>query len=889
MKDSPNNMDATNTGISNMGTTDTDTSKTNKPARDEELILARFGTLTDIQKQAIPKIREGKNVLIVAPTGSGKTEAALLPSLEKIDKEIRGIQILYITPLKSLNRDMLRRFEYWCNKFNVSYQVRHGDTPQSIRTKQRINPPSILIITLETLQALLMGKIIRRHLLSLKVVIIDEIHEIIASKRGAQLSLGLERLGLLTNFQRIAMSATLNTPEKDGCMAFGKRNFSIVSSDRIRNFKAEVRYIKDVEKRLDNIANTCKTIRVLLFVNTRKRAEELSIELNKRNTKIEIHHGSLSKEIRTQTENNFRNGTSKSIIATSSLELGVDIGNVDLVIQYGSPKQVTRFLQRIGRSGHTLNKIPKGIIYALDDDDYLESESIIARARTGWMEQLVSENNALDVIAHQLNGLVLDKKTISLDEAHKILSKSCLYNITNEKLHHIALQLESRNIIEYDFENRILKMGAECRKYYYTNISTIPKAKRYKILDITSKKLIAYIDERFIANLEIGTNFVMQGRVWNVGDLTENEVMVTPSPRIDVVLPEWTGEGIILDSKIAEDVWQLRKSYYKVSAEIERELPKDNEILVELIQDLIIIHYPGGSKTNRTITHIISHKLGEILNERIKGISDPYRIIFKSSYPLPEKYIRALLTKNISSSSSAMEMELNKSLIKSSLIRIVFQNVARLFGFIDENTTISQGYLKAMKNSLIFEESLRYIKNHYLDEIGARKFFERIHHKSWTLKIKKLEHPTYLGVLGLTNISKGRKSSLTPREELYTKFLENIPKRITLQCLECNSPKVITITLTDWKNPICDNCGSDAFYIYKRQVEKSEDTKNYEASLIRNYGKRAIIALLSYGIGVNTAERILGKLHRDDKTFIQDIIDAQKRFLNNRRFWKKRQ
>ncbi|MEM4571355.1 MAG: DEAD/DEAH box helicase [Nanopusillaceae archaeon] len=364
----------------------------------KNLFLERFSEFNEIQKIAIPKILSGKNTLIVSPTGSGKTEAAVIPVFSKIldikEKENKnGILAIYITPLRALNRDMLDRLVWWCSNLDISIAIRHGDTSQSERSRQSKKPPEFLITTPETFQALFLGKKLKEYLKTVKFVIIDELHELLDDKRGIQLSLGLERLvNFSGEFQRIALSATIGDLELAGKFIFGYRDFDIAFWYGIKKYDIEVFYPEiteeDVElskkfgwspkiiwslRKIKEILDKHKS--VIIFVNTREMAELLVSRFKKwiPDYPIEIHHSSLSREVRERNERLFKEGKLKAIIATSSLELGIDIGFVDAVIQYMSPRQVIRAIQRFGRAGHRLEEISKGYIITMDPDDYAES------------------------------------------------------------------------------------------------------------------------------------------------------------------------------------------------------------------------------------------------------------------------------------------------------------------------------------------------------------------------------------------------------------------------------------------------------------------------------------------------------------------------------------
>ncbi|MFW9795196.1 MAG: DEAD/DEAH box helicase, partial [Candidatus Thorarchaeota archaeon] len=364
---------------------------------------------TPIQESAIPFLQDTKeNALLLAPTGSGKTEAALLPLLHRLKKmkeerELFGFYILYITPLRALNRDVFKRIEELCNHLGLTVSVRHGDTTQYARRKQAVTPPNLLITTPETLQAILPGKRLRYHLKSVFAVIVDEVHDLAASKRGTQLSLGLERLERVvgTPIQRIGLSATVGNPKEVASLlggkkpvktiwaGYGKRQMDLKvvmpePTDSHRQLAKKISYPPHSVARLEAIVDLISGHQsVIVFTNTRSFSEVLGAKMRaiKPTYEFDVHHGSLSKTARLSAEDRLKTGASKAIIATSSLELGIDIGQADLVIQYSSPREVSRLLQRSGRSGHGVGKSSKGVVIAtVNLDDITESGVILRRA-----------------------------------------------------------------------------------------------------------------------------------------------------------------------------------------------------------------------------------------------------------------------------------------------------------------------------------------------------------------------------------------------------------------------------------------------------------------------------------------------------------------------------
>jgi len=349
-----------------------------------------FKKLTDIQKKAIPIIFQKKDCIVIAPTGSGKTECSIIPifsHLKKSKKEGK-VKALYLTPLRALNRDVFRRIIRYAENDGLTIQIRHGDTPQNIRKKITNSPPDVLITTPETLVILLTQRKMLDALSELEWIVIDEVHELLGNERGSQLSLSLERLQINSRKEitRIGLSATIGNAKESAKFVVGtKRKCSVIRDASIRKYDVDVKYIdgtiSDVAAFIaEHVTKLNLNSPILLFTNTRGESEFLaSILKEKSNINIELHHGSLSREVREETEYQLREGKSGIVVCTSSLELGLDIGSIELVIQYGSPRQVSKLIQRIGRSKHSRSSSAKGIIVTNNSDDEFEAKAILER------------------------------------------------------------------------------------------------------------------------------------------------------------------------------------------------------------------------------------------------------------------------------------------------------------------------------------------------------------------------------------------------------------------------------------------------------------------------------------------------------------------------------
>ncbi len=397
-----------------------------------------FKQLTQIQIKAVPTIFQKKDTLVIAPTGSGKTECSVIPIFTHIkqSKKSGKIKAIYVTPLRALNRDVFRRIVRYAENDGLSIEIRHGDTPQSTRKKISNSPPDILITTPETLVILLTQQKMLDALSELEWIVIDEVHELLGNERGSQLTLSLERLQLNSKLEltRIGLSATIGNPEESGKFLVGtKRKLKIIRDSSIRKYDVKVKYVKgtisDVAQYISEyVTKLDLNSPVLLFTNTRGESEFLASILKEKSIlNIELHHGSLSKQVREETEHSLREGERGIVVCTSSLELGLDIGSIELVIHYGSPRQVSKLIQRIGRSRHSKGSSAKGLIVTNNADDEYEANALLERIKEGSIEDQKIHDGSLDVLAHHLVGLTIQLGHVEVDKAFKIFTKAYIF------------------------------------------------------------------------------------------------------------------------------------------------------------------------------------------------------------------------------------------------------------------------------------------------------------------------------------------------------------------------------------------------------------------------------------------------------------------------------
>ena len=869
------------------------------------LFRQRFPTPTEIQKKAFPVVESGKNVLIVAPTGFGKTEAAVLPVLSGIlEKKPTPISALYITPLRALNRDIFERIFWWTERLGISSGLRHGDTSQTERTRQSRKPPSFLITTPETLQSILPARKIGRYLSNVKWVIVDELHELLDSKRGTQLALALQRLSTRANYQVIALSATIGDLET-AKKFLGLDCVVILDKPRELSIHVEMPKPRDEDKETSKklglhpvIVSRLRRMHelvdengsVLTFVNTRSMAELLAsryMAWDKAHN-LSVHHSSLSKDVRVVAEKKFKDGKIKGLIATSSLELGIDIGKIDLVIQYMSPRQVSRLMQRVGRSGHSIDKTPKGVVLANDVEDAVESGVITDFTKEGRLEKIRIYEKPLDVLAHQLVGLSLDNGRVPLDFAFNLVRKAYPYrNLDFEEFLSVLRQLSEERLVWLDSET--YKARRQAYKYYFSNLSTIPDEKKMWVVNRLTGRAVASLDDTFVSdNLYPGVVFITRGMPWRVIDITDKEVVVEPSNDYTAAIPDWVGEDIPVPRDVSQavgDAWRGKlpsaldnKTKREVMKFIKRLdfTPAKNKIIIEKLGKQTIIHSLNGTLINQTLAQLISAYSSTVLGRTISVVSDPYRISIDAS---PDVVLKALDEIPVGS----VETFLRSHLSRSSMFRNRFLHVARRFGLIERgaDSRISiRRIIHAVTNSPVYEEAMREVFHDRFDIPGTQDLIDRIKKKDVKIEIKNLSKPSALA--GFMSSRGSYFMAERPMEEIRNIVESRIMSQyVGLQCLNCGHLMYKRVDNLPEKIH-CPKCGGSMITF----ADADEKNKLKIANLINEYGRRAVIVLSGRGIGPETASRILSRFHKNREELFTDIMQAERTFARTHRFWK---
>jgi ATP-dependent Lhr-like helicase len=880
------------------------------------------------QAKAIPAILKGKNVLLIAPTGFGKTLAAVLPIFHKL-LELRneGISFLYITPLRSLDRDVFRRIVELGNEIDIEVDIRHGDTPIYIRRLQSQLPPQVMITTPESLGAILTGKRLREHLRSVRFVVVDEIHDLVQSKRGVQLSLALERLRELAgNFQRIGLSASIGNPKLVANFLSSKEDCEIIDISVEKRYKIEICYPK-VEKedrklgeklligarpafcirRMTNLLRGSRSS--LIFANTREMVEILASRFKQLGIeKIGVHHSSLSREVRVRAEREFKACELRALLCTSSLELGIDIGTIELVLQYLSPRQVTRLLHRVGRSGHRVGGVSRGIIFTLDVDDLLESIAIVRRLRKGWLESPMIPDLCIDVLIHQLIGLTIDLGEVEIERALRIIRRAYPYrNLKMEEFLRI-INLMDQIHLAYLKDGKIRKTRRAWR-YYYQNLSMIPDEKSYLVIDKELNKGVGILHEEFVVqHCDIGAKFIMKGEAWKIVERERGKIYVIKEKSLEGAIPSWEGELIPVPFEIAQDVGKLRKvaNFPELVEQSEEHiLPDEKTIFIERFRDLVIIHACFGSKVNETLAKVISALVSAKIGASVGIRTDPYRIIIRS----PEPSIVIETFKNLKP--EWVREILLHSLKNSSLYAWRFSHVAKRCGVMDKEVKYSSSLIRklieAFDQTPVCKETIEEILREKLDVKMTEEILGKIRKEEIKVVISEKPELSPLGIVGLQYKMLG---FIRPREA-WREIMRLIKlrlgeKRFCLICMHCRrelgefkvklipsnfrckhceakligftSPKNAKLAMASLKKEISGKKLSEDEKRILRRVEES-------ASLFLNYGKQACLVMAAYGIGPRIARRILGRIYASEEDLLREIIEAERTFIKTRRFW----
>ncbi len=911
-------------------------------------------TPTVTQAKALPIILSGNHTLVIAPTGTGKTESAMLPAFDMLLKakpdRRPGTSVLYVTPLRALNRDMLKRMTWWSDRLGISIAVRHGDTPQHERRRQALNPPDVLITTPETVQAMLMGSRLKQNLHAISYVVIDEVHELASSKRGSQLAIALERLARFSEFRRVGLSATVGSPEEVARFLAGSdRESTIVDVSVSKSLDFHVTYPETIDSDKSmarklltdpDIAAQIRTMialirenkSTLMFVNTRQSAEAIGARFKKLNEPIAVHHGSLSKEARIEAEDSFKDGKVNTLVCTSSMELGIDIGKIDHVIQYMSPREVSRLLQRVGRAGHRIDQTSTGTIISINEDDSAESWAICRRASDGQIEPVDLFKRSYDVLANQVCAMALEYGDISANNVFETVIRAYPFKeLTRKEFDAVLKQLVEERLI-FVSETGMIGRKVKTRIYMYENLSMIPDEKRYDVYDVISGRMIGTLDEAFVINFaELGAIFITKGEMWRIVEVTEDRVRVEPIENPQGEVPSWTGEEIPVPFGVALEVGAIRRGIEETSSDEEAirdimaryptdeataqrfvayvrkqigrgfPVPSDRLVTVEEEDRTVIINACFGSKVNETLGRVLTALLASRFGGGVAMEIDPYRIKLE----LPKRTRAADVMKLIAELEPVfIEPIIERTLKNTILLKWKMVHVARKFGAlsrdVDYERISMEKLLQVFEGTPMYNEAVNEILHDKLDVRNAALALEKI--RSGEIKMVS-GRASPIGSAGFT----GGRELMAPEtadRSIILALKERIMNdHVIMFCLTCQKYSAKRHVRDVEETPVCPVCGSrmlaalkpwekDEIELVKKASKITSDADRQRVkrvyrngNLVLSHGRSAVIALASRGLGPETASRVIRKLRDDEEDFYRDILREERNYVRTKRFW----
>jgi ATP-dependent Lhr-like helicase len=945
--------------------------------------------LTDAQAVAMGPLRDRHHVLLVAPTGHGKTEAALLPVLSRILEERdalaaagkpwpKGFKALYVTPLRALNRDLMGRLEGWAGSLGIRIGVRHGDTPPSERSRQSRDPPDLLITTPETVQLLLYGDTLRSHLVTVRFVVLDEVHDLAASERGAQLLVALERIEEVVaqpdalrwakapgrpcpeapqarrggGFQRIGLSATVaDPPAVAGWLAGRDRPIKVLVVEALKEIRltvlapeprpedqelaARLSLTTPIVAQLREVRRIAQEHRrVLVFHNTRDGAETLAsrsalLDPEGDPTLLGLHHGSLSAEHRSDVERRFKEGSLRALVATSSLELGIDVGAIDHVVQVASPRSVARLVQRLGRSGHRVGGVSEGTLLATGPEDTLECAAVARRAIEGRLEPLEIRRVPLVVLANQLVALANEYQGLRKEWCRAVLRRAGPFLDLDDALFDSVWSclLEVKTLYPGERPGHIARSG-RARRHFLDHLSLIPDERTYRVVDESTKRAIGTVDDAFVAaSMAAGALIVMAGRSWRVleVEVAEARVRVAPVRELGPV-PQWTGNQLPVSFGVAQEMAALRRAIVERDAKALHAYPlqadaleraakplrdhqakglavaTDRRVTLEVAKRLIVVGVALGTRGNEALGRITQGLLSQKLGSPVGMESDAYRIHFTLPTPLAAQ---ALVDTWKTLDPDSLDLLLSLVLRDSPQLRHHLVHVAKHFGALpkelDPNRTTRNRLDALLEHPALEEETLSRLIHDRMDVEAVRSFVRQMRGGDLEFAIQAQGPMTFLGQ------DETRRLLAPPRSD--DALLAAVRRRIEdsdalLACCACGNHWQARIALLDRKIA-CRRCRSiqvaclrpwndDRLHLLRskaaipegERVERERMLRN--GALVASFGAVACRCLVARGVGPDTAARILQKVtDPESPAFWREILQAELTFARTNAFWRR--
>lgn len=933
--------------------------------------------MSPIQAASIPVILAGGNALLLAPTGYGKTEAALLPVLHLLLEERdrrnsadkpwpEGFKVLYITPLRALNRDLLRRLQEWVAELEFTIGVRHGDTSQAERSRQARKPPDILITTPETLQLILYGDVLRRHLATVRFVIVDEIHDLATNERGAQLMVALERVeeviaqpeslrlakagarkcprephATRPGFQRIGLSATVaesgevaaflsaatKTVRADAQKAIDLRVEHPVVDDAAHLLAGQLSITPLAAAQLAAVrAHVLTHERTIVFSNTRDGAEVISSRSALCDSEgggpllLGLHHGSLSAEHREEMEDGFRRGDIRGIVATSSLELGIDVGAIDHVLQVHSPRSVARMVQRLGRAGHRIGATSAGTLLSSGPEDHLECVAVARMAASGSLEPATIRDNPLVVLANQLIAMSNEYAELDPGWAEAVLRRSWPFHDLDEGMFRACWDtlIDVKTVFESEHHPGTMGRSGRGRRHFLKHISLIPDRKTYHIFDEAGKRTIGAVDDAYVAAaLHPGDHFVMAGRPWRVLEVDADARRVRVAPTKDLgAVPQWSGQALPVSAMLAAHVAVLRGTIgldacpddlLPASAPVRAHLDAglivatDLRITVDAGRGGLVVSVPLGTKGNEALGRITAGLLHQRFGTAVGLETDAYRIHLRTPPSITGAQVIAMWgALEVDSIDTLLAIVLrDQPVVKHHLV-----HVAKHFGAVpdelDPNRFTKTKMSELWNRLALQEETISRLLHDRFDMVAVGAFLERLQAGEFEIVHQAMGPLSRVG-------GDEAKLMLAPRSD--AQLLEQVRRRIEstdvmMVCTQCRSRldmQVIDVA----RRPHCRRCSSamvaclrpyqaEHLRVLANPDQLTADEKrlrrNFErnAQIVAGFGSVAARCLAARGVGPDTATRILQKAADPaDPAFWREVLAAELAFAETSSYWQK--
>ncbi len=846
-----------------------------------------YAEFTPAQLMAIPYIKRGYNVLISSPTGTGKTLAAFLPIIDDLYRlgelgDLRDqVYVVYVSPLRALNNDVVKNLKRPVEEIRktasdmgielpeLRMKARTSDTPPSEKQRMLREPPHILVTTPESLAIALVAPRFRERLSGVRWVVIDEVHELASSKRGAHLSLSLERLEELVpgELQRIGLSATIAPVETVAQFLVGYRS-DLEPRDCVA---VDARFVKPMEisvlcPRVDIIRDPAEVVNeaiyrelkeivlehrtTLVFVNTRSSTERVVFKLRKIFEKegvldadeVEAHHSSLSRELRLDVENRLKSGELRAIVSSTSLELGIDVGYIDAVVLLSSPKSVTRLIQRVGRSGHSVDDVSKGYLLAVDRDDLVEVTVLAKLARKRRLDRVKMPRKPLDILAQHIVGMSLERRW-KLKEAYELVRRSYSYHdLTWDEFARVVEYLAGRHDdllsaartyskIRYYEDEETFGRKRGVRMIYYLNSGAIPDEAKVKVFT-EDGRYVGDLEEGFVEYLEPGDVFVLGGKTFQFVKSSAMRVVVRRVEHQRPTVPSWFSETLPLAFDSAIEVARFRgyvsrlidevgvkravrevSAAYGVEKSLARHIvnyvneqksyvgvvPDDRTVLVEMWYDEsaeadnLIFHTLFGRRVNDAIARALALLVSDALeaNVRVTVTDNGFMLTLASREPLFSDRVLGEVLEELKA--GRLRDVLRRALRRSEILKRRFRHCAEralalLKNYRGEETNVGRRQVTAetlmrlsepVSGFPILEEAYREVMEDVMDVENAERVLESIGRGEIVLRAVRVDGPP--SPFAHTIVAHGYSDVvlMEDRRKLLLRLYEEVTRRIS--------------------------------------------------------------------------------------------------------------